>query len=169
MAGQYKLQLFLHHRRDGMMEKVTKMWENCVLAPWKGTGWQLRTLSLVEENSPWWNGNINNLYAGEGILKYSFLSTYSSSFLFFTRVFIPKYVPRRQVSLGREDLTFLGARGGSFIDSWNSSASLTSPPLRTRGGDLLITTWTRKFQTLSPCSVNHRQFPLTAALSSNRI
>lgn len=44
------------------------------------------------------------------------------------------------MSLGREDLTFLGARGGSFIDSWNSSASLTSPPLRTRGGDLLITT-----------------------------
>lgn len=146
------------------------MWENCMLATWMRTRWQLRGLSLVEGNSPWWNGSINNLYAGEGILKYRFLSLHILlAFFSSLECLFPSMSQRlRWVSPGR-DLTFLRAKSGSFIDSLNSSASLTSPPLWTRGADLLITTWTKKIQTLSPCSVNRRQFPLTAALNSSRI
>lgn len=153
------------------LEKVKKMWENCMLATWTRTGWQLRSFPPVGANSPLWNGNINNLYAGEGIIKYRFLSlhifpTFSSSLECF---FPSMFWGWRWVSPGREDLAFPRAKGGSFIDSWNSSASLTSPPLWTRGADLLIRTWTRKFQTPSPCSVDRRQFPPTAALNSSRI
>lgn len=153
------------------LEKVKKMWENGMLATRTRTGWQLRSLSLGERSSPWWNGNVNNLYAGEGTLKYRFLFphvllAFSSSL----ECLFPSISQGwRWVSPGREDLTFLKPKGGSFIGSGNSSASLTSPPLWTRGAGLLITTRTRKFQTLSPCSVNLRQFPSTAALNSSRI
>lgn len=153
------------------LEKVKEMWENEMLATRTRTGWQLRSLSLREGNSPWWNGNVNNLYAGEGTLKYRFLSlhvllAFSSSL---ECLFPSMSQGWRWVSPGREDLTFLRPKGGSFIDSGNSSASLTSSPLRTRGADFLITIWTRKFQTLFPCSLNLRQFPPTAALNSSRI